>query len=366
MGMFKSESLGSFVGISTGEPMTTTELTDTQESGAYLSAAPHKLRIDVHAHIYPPEYLDLLDNMGGGGTGTHIARILSGSGSPEELAARFEMMDRAGVQMQILSAGPEFPYFDKKEDAVTAARYINDVYADYVLRHPERFVALVVLPMPHVDDAIEEMRRGLDTLGMVGVTMGTSVLAQSVTDPMFDPIWAEMNRRGTILFFHPHGLCACSQLIAPSLAWPIGAPIEDTVLIAHLLASEIPKRYPRVRIIVPHLGGMIPMLMQRLDNQRGLYMPAEAEQPSVTLKRFWYDTVSHAYTPALRLACEAFGPERILLGSDYPFEVGEVFQQCVDHVQNPDVGITPDEAEGILDRNAQALFQLTPKRPSAV
>src|ERR1700677_2420304 len=76
MGMFKSESLGSFVGISTGEPMTTTELTDTQESGAYLSAAPHKLRIDVHAHIYPPEYLDLLDNMGGGGTGTHIARVL--------------------------------------------------------------------------------------------------------------------------------------------------------------------------------------------------------------------------------------------------------------------------------------------------
>ena len=82
-----------------------------------------------------------------------------------------------------------------------------------VRRYPDRFVAYVVTPMPHVDAALEEMRRGLDKLGMVGVTMGTSVLTQSVADPMFDPIWEEMNRRGVILFFHPHGLGACSPLV---------------------------------------------------------------------------------------------------------------------------------------------------------
>jgi 6-methylsalicylate decarboxylase len=332
------------------------------------SGAPEKLRIDIHGHIYPNPYLDLLDKMGaggsGGGTGTHIARIAPGSGSPAELESRFQMMDRAGVKMQVLSAAPQFPYFEKKADAVTAARWINDSYADYVRRFPDRFVAYVVTPLPHVDAALEEMARGLDQLGMVGVTMGTSVLTRSVADPMFNPFWEEMNRRGTILFFHPHGIGACSPLVQEfNLTWPIGASIEDTTVVAHLIANQIPKRYPRVRVIVPHLGGDISMLMQRLDNQRILYMPADAELPSITARRLWYDTVSHGYAPALRLAVESFGAGRLLLGSDYPYEAGPVFQRCVDYVKDPAAALTPEQVEAILDLNAQALFRLVPKPP---
>jgi predicted TIM-barrel fold metal-dependent hydrolase len=346
---------GSFAGV--------TELA-AQQPATNGSGAPDKLRIDIHGHIYPNAYLDLLDSLGGGGTGTHIARIVSGSGSPDELESRFQMMDRAGVKMQILSPAPQFPYFEKKESAVKAARFINDSYAEYVRRHPDRFVAYVSTPLPHVDAALEEMRRGLDTLGMVGVTMGTSVLTRSVADPMFDPFWEEMNRRGTILFFHPHGIGACSSLIQDAnLTWPIGAPIEDSVLVAHLLGKQIPKRYPRVRIIVPHLGGDISMHVNRIDNQRSLFLPADAEKPSVTVKRFWYDTVSHAYAPALRLACETLGSERFLLGSDYPYETGELYQRCVDYVKTSGTGLTPEQIEGILDRNAQALFRLVPKPP---
>jgi predicted TIM-barrel fold metal-dependent hydrolase len=328
------------------------------------SGAPEKLRIDMHGHIFPNEYLDMLDRMGGGGTGTHIARIAPGSGSPEELEARFKMMDRAGVKMQVISAAPQLPYFAKKDDAVTAAKFINDSYAEYVRRYPDRFAAYVVTPLPHVDEAIKEMNRGLDDLGMVGVTMGTSVLTQSVADPMFDPFWAEMDRRGVILFFHPSGLGACSPLVqADNLTWPIGATIEDTMVAAHLIVKQIPKRYPRVRIIIPHLGGEISMLMRRLDSQKKLYMPADAEPASVTAKRFWYDTVSHAYPLALRLACESFGTDRMVLGSDYPYEVGELYQRCVDYVADPGVGLTSDQVEAILDRNAQALFRFVPKPP---
>jgi 6-methylsalicylate decarboxylase len=339
-----------------------------QQPAANASGAPDQLRIDIHGHIYPNEYLDMLDRMGaggsGGGTGTHIARIAPGSGSPDELASRFQMMDRAGVKMQALSAAPQLPYFDKKQDAITAAKYINDAYADYVRRYPDRFVAYVAVPLPHVDAALDEMTRGLDKLGMVGVTMGTSVLCRSVADPMFNPFWEEMNRRGTILFFHPHGIAACSPLIqAYNLTWPIGASIEDTTVVAHLIVNQIPKRFPRVRIIVPHLGGDISMLMQRLDNQRVLYMPADAERPSLTAKRLWYDTVSHAYAPALRTACTSYGVDRLVLGSDYPYEVGDLYQRCVDYVKDPGIGLTPDQVEAILDRNAQALFRLVPKPP---
>jgi len=328
------------------------------------SGAPEKLRIDIHGHIYPNAYLDMLDGMGGGGTGTHIARIVSGSGSDDELQARFQMMDRAGVKVQVLSPAPQLPYFDKKESAIKAARFINDSYAEYVRRYPDRFVAYVSVPLPHVDAALEEMARGLDTLGMVGVNMGTSVLTRSVADPMFDPFWEEMNRRGVILFFHPHGLGACSSLIQEAnLTWPMGAPVEDSVLVSHLLWKQISKRYPRVRIIVPHLGGDISMLVNRMDNQRSLFLPPDTEKPSVTVKKFWYDTVSHAYAPALRLACEALGADRFLLGSDYPYETGELYQRCVDYIKTPGTGLTPEQIEAILDRNAQALFQLVPKSP---
>ena len=327
------------------------------------ATAPDRLRIDVHGHYFPNEYLDMLDRFGGGGTGTAIARNAPGSGSPQELQSRFQMMDRAGVKMQILSAAPQLPYFENRQNAITAARFINDAYADIVRRHPDRFVAYAATPLPHVDASIEEMGRALDTWGMVGVTMGTSVLEQSVADPAFDPFWAELNRRGTILFFHPHGLGACSPLItANNLTWPIGATIEDTVVVAHLIAKAIPSRYPRVRIIVPHLGGEISMLLQRLDNQTGMFLPAGSERPSVAARRFWYDTVSHGYVPALRCACDALGAERILLGSDYPYEVGDVYQRCVDYIA--EAGLSPEQVEAIRDRNAQALFRLVPKLPA--
>jgi aminocarboxymuconate-semialdehyde decarboxylase len=327
-------------------------------------AAPDRLRIDVHGHYFPNEYLDMLDRFGGGGTGTAIARNAPGTGSPQELASRFQMMDRAGVRMQILSAAPQLPYFQNRQNAITAARFVNDAYADIVRRHPDRFVAYAATPLPHVDASIEELGRCLDSLGMVGVTMGTSVLEQSVADPAFDPFWAEMNRRGTILFFHPHGLGACSPLItANNLTWPIGATIEDTVVVAHLIARAIPSRYPRVRIIVPHLGGEISMLLQRLDNQTRMFLPAGSERPSVTAKRFWYDTVSHGYVPALRCACEALGADRIVLGSDYPYEVGDVFQRCVDYIAQ--AGLTAAQVEAIQDRNAQAIFRLVPRPPAA-
>lgn len=329
------------------------------------SGAPDTLRIDVHGHYFPTEYLDLLDRFGGGGTGTAIARNApqpGGSGSPAELQARFQMMDRAGVQMQILSAAPQLPYFEDRQNAITAARVINDAYAEIVSRHPDRFAAYAATPLPHVDASIEEMGRALDSLKFVGVTMGTSVLERSVADPAFDPFWTELNRRGSIVFFHPHGIGACSPLVKQyNLVWPIGATIEDTVVVAHLIARAIPSRYPRVRIIVPHLGGEISMLLQRLDNQTGMFLPRGSERPSITAKRFWYDTVSHAYVPALRCACEALGSDRIVLGSDYPYEVGDVYQRCVDYVR--DVGLSAVEVEGILDRNAQTLFRLVPGTP---
>ncbi len=324
-----------------------------------MKTAPERLRIDVHGHYFPTPYLDMLDGFGGPGTGTGSARAVRASGSEEELASRFAMMDRAGIDMQILSAAPQLPYFQNREHAVSSARFINDAYAEIVARHPDRFAAYAVTPLPHVDASLEEMIRALDTLGMVGVTMGSSILGRSIADPIFDPFWEELNRRGTILFLHPSGLGACSPLIQGGLIWPIGAPIEDTLVVAHLIQQSIPIRYPRVRIIVPHLGGETSMLIRRLDNQKFIFVPNEAPRPSDTARKLWYDTVSHGYIPALRMAVDAFGADRMVLGTDYPYLIGDIFQDAVDYIA---AGLPPDQAEAIRDRNAQALFRLNPPR----
>jgi aminocarboxymuconate-semialdehyde decarboxylase len=117
-----------------------------------------------------------------------------------------------------------------------------------------------------------------------------------------------------------------------------------------------------VRIIVPHLGGDISLIIRRIDFQKGLYLPADAEQPSVTAKRLWYDTVCHAHVPGLRVACDSLGADRMVLGSDYPYEVGPLYQSCVDFIKDPGTGLSSEQVEAILDRNAQALFHLVPKQ----
>jgi aminocarboxymuconate-semialdehyde decarboxylase len=312
------------------------------------------IRVDVHAHYFPTEYLDVLVRYGS--TATGIARNLLSTGSQADLNARFDMMDQAGVHKQILSASPQLPYFEVREHAVSGARMINDLYADLVHRHPTRFLAFAATPMPHVDAAIEEMSRALDALGMVGVTVLTSVLGRSLVDPEFEPFWAELNRRGTILFIHPAGVGACSPLIQSfNLNWPIGAPIEDTVAVMHLIVKQIPQRYPRIRIIASHLGGALPMLMQRLDNQASWFMPKRSESPSATARKMWFDTVAHGYVPALQCACAAFGAERLLFGSDYPYELHEMYQRAVSYIQKS--GLPQRDITAILDRNAFSLLR---------
>lgn len=312
------------------------------------------MRVDVHAHYFPTEYLDTLVRYGS--TATGIARNLLSTGSQADLNARFDMMDQAGVQKQILSASPQLPYFEARDHAVSAARMINNVYADLVHHYPARFLAFAATPLPHIDAAIEEMSRALDVLGMVGVTVLTSVLGHSLVDPQFEPFWAELNRRGTILFIHPAGVGACSPLIQSfNLNWPIGAPIEDTVAVVHLIVKQIPQRYPRIRIIASHLGGALPMLTQRLDNQSSWFMPKGSESPSTTARKMWYDTVAHGYVPALQCACAAFGAERLLFGSDYPYELHEMYQRAVGYVQES--GLPQRDITAILDRNTFSLLR---------
>jgi 6-methylsalicylate decarboxylase len=177
-------------------------------------------------------------------------------------------MDRAGVQMQVLSACPQMPYAEDGQKATQAARFVNDQSAGLVQRRPDRFRAFATLPMPHLEESLREMGRALDDLGLAGVAMNTTVLGRALVEPGYEPVFAELNSKSAVLYLHPAGNSACSPLIGDyHLTWMVGAPVEDTISIMQLITHGIPTRYPDIKIINSHLGGALPMLLQRADDQ---------------------------------------------------------------------------------------------------
>ena len=310
------------------------------------------MRIDVHAHYWTEDYLDLLVDLGKADAGA--VRGL-GAGGGAELEARLRLMDRAGVQMQILSACPQQPYGQDAQKAAGAARFVNDQYAGLVQRRPDRFGAFAALPMPHLQESLGEMGRALGELRMAGVAMNTTVLGRALVEPEYEPVFAELNRRGAVLYLHPAGNSACSPLIANyHLTWMVGAPVEDTISVMQLITHGIPARYPDIKIINSHLGGALPMLLQRADDQYRWEAPDTPEPPSVAARRMWYDTVGHGHVPALRCAIDSLGADRLLLGTDFPYENGDIFVRAVDYIHDPQIDTTA--ARAILDQNASALL----------
>ena len=314
------------------------------------------MRIDVHAHYFPVEYLDRLDLYGGSQTTQLLRKAKLAHEGFSGIEAHFRNMDLAKVDLQVLSVSGQLPYFANENDAVDAAKLGNDFYARIVGEYPKRFAAFACTPRPHIQASIDEMRGALDELGMVGVTAGTTVLGKSIADPAFDEFFAELNRRKAILFIHPMGGSAGSPLIeSTKLTWPIGAPLEDTICMLQFMQANIPSRFPDIKIILPHLGGFAPFLMARLDQLQDHFLPASATPPSVQAMYFWYDTVN-ANPSALRCTQEAVGTDRLLFGTDYPFWHDDAFKLCADYVA--EAGLSKKDVDRILDGNAQELLGL--------
>jgi aminocarboxymuconate-semialdehyde decarboxylase len=311
------------------------------------------MRLDVHAHYFSKEYVALLESYGFGADRLEPGYRLLHQTREADFAERFAAMDRAHVDKQILSVSGVSPYTPEEKHAVEGSRFANDLYTALAREMPARFAAFAILPMPHVKAALAELARALDELDMWGVTMNTSILGTSLADPSFDPIYAELDKRGAVLFIHPAGLaCGSAELVSTGLTWPLGAPFEDSMAILELLQGGFTQRFPRVRVIVPHLGGTLPFLIQRLDHMAGRFMAGKGV-PREELSKFWYDTVN-GYPPSLRLAIETFGLKKIVFGTDWPFWKGEAHQLAADFITQS--GLSAADTDAIFSGNARALF----------
>ena len=130
--------------------------------------------------------------------------------------------------------------------------------------------------------------------------------------------------------------------------------MDTRLALLHLITRGIPSRYPRMKILNSHLGGALPVLLQRMDNQLPWEAPVTPEKASVAARRMWYDTVGHGHPPALRCAADSFGPDRLVLGTDFPYETGAVFERAVSYITTS--GLAPRDADRVLSVNAEALF----------
>ena len=316
------------------------------------------MRVDVHAHYYPTALYDLIERI----TGAHRHRqtgVVRGFSLHVDLPGQLELMAGAGIDRMVVSLGNTPPYYDDLNHAREVARGSNDIYAALHARYPHRFNAFVGVPLPHVDAALEELDRALALPGVVGVGLGCSVLGRPLDDPAFDAFFAELDRRGTVAFMHPVGAGGGPNSDDFSMTWMLASRFEDTIAAARLVLSGLTLRYPNIRFIFPHLGGTLALFPQRMDNvaeRDGWRENKSAElMPSDLLKRMWFDTVSE-HPAALRCACDSFGVDRIMLGTDWPMLPPDKLKHFVDYVSE---ALPADQAKQVLDRNAAELLGLT-------
>ena len=333
------------------------------------------MRVDIHTHYFPQEYVDKINQLHPRLAHLAGSRRRPGAGSDQaELEMRFAAMEAAGVDMHVISSASNLPYVDSEEDAVILAREANDLFAEIVDRYPDKFRALAVLPLPHIDASLRELERVLDDLKMAGIIIGASVMGRSACEPEYDPIFEELNRRGAILFGHARQFALDAPLLIdyPPVNALLGPSFENTVFALHLVRRQIPQRFPDMKIIINHLGGTLPVLLDRMDfvsrvfNMDGSWVGGDDagvtaapgsmadlhEPPSVTLKRMYYETTSFGDVTALEATHKAFGVDQIMLGTDWPYAAYD-YPGLVNYVGKAD--LPAGHAEKILGNAAQLL-----------
>jgi predicted TIM-barrel fold metal-dependent hydrolase len=215
---------------------------------------------------------------------------------------------------------------------------------------------MISLPLPHIDASLRELERGYDELGLVGVNIHCTVFDKSPVEAEYEPLYAELDRRGAVVFFHPTQNGICSPLINDyKLTTAAGASMEDTVIALHLIAKSIPVRYPNVKFVIPHFGGLLPMQLERLDNQMAQQYENLPEKPSATARRMYYDTVGHGSQAALMCSHMAFGAEHLVTGSDWPVLLPfESYGETFSYIEQAE--LSQEDREQILHRSAAALY----------
>ena len=313
------------------------------------------MKIDLHTHILPRDWPDLDAKYGYSGFvrldhyKPCCARMMIGERVFREIrdnawdpARRIEECDRAGVSMQVLSTVPVmFSYWAKPADTLDLSRRLNDHIAEVVRKYPTRFAGLATLPLQDPQLAAGELERCVRELGLRGAQIGTHVDAnehcqgadcRNLDHASLNTVWQMAEVLNAAIFVHPWDMLGKKRMPKYWLPWLVGMPAETGLAICCLMLSGVFDRFPKLRVAFAHGGGAFPFTIGRIEhafhvrpdlvavdnkNNPRSYL-AQGGRPA----RFYVDSLVHD-ADALRLLLKLFGAQRVALGSDYPFPLGE-------------------------------------------
>ncbi len=247
---------------------------------------------------------------------------------------RLRDMDQNGVDTQVL-APTVFTFFYQHEPALglACAALQNEVIAAEIKRHPGRFLGLAGVPLQAPELAAQELARAMRELGLRGAMIGSHVRGRNLDNPALAPFWAAAEALGAFIFVHPHGGAGAERLGSYYLKNLVGLPFETTIAGASLVFGGVLERHPALKICLSHGGGFLPYQAGRL--RHGFDVRPEVKvnlksQPEASIARLYYDTILHSKATLEFLVANA-GADHVLLGSDYPFDMGNL--DCVARVE---------------------------------
>jgi aminocarboxymuconate-semialdehyde decarboxylase len=328
--------------------------------------------IDVHCHLATPASREAIEPhrrpeyepydyfMGEDSKAHNTVMFPSIAEQLTSPAARIEHMDRMGVDVQGLATFvSEYFYWAPASAAAESARIQNDNVATAVAEHPDRFAAFgASVPLQDVEMAIAEMSRAVDELGFKGLQIGGTVNGHNLDEPRFRPFWAAVEEKGVPVILHPNGYPESHRFGDYFLTNCVGNPLETMVAATRMIFSGLFEEHPRIKLVLLHGGGYLPFYCSRADHTWEV-RPETRERipdrpPSDYMKMLYYDTM--VFQPLyLRHLVEVVGADRVMLGTDFPFDMGET--DPLGLIDATD-GLTEDEREGIKGRNAAALFAI--------
>lgn len=314
------------------------------------------IKIDLHTHIMPEQTPNWFKKYGYGDF-IHLehhqpccAKMIQGDKVFREIKencwnpnARIIDMDKTSVSMQVLSTIPVlFNYWAHPDHAYETSRFFNDHIASVVDLHPDRFIGLGTVPLQDVDLAIREMERVKNDLKMPGLQIGSNVNNVNLSDPSFDAFWEAAEELGVSIFIHPWEMMGRDLMQKYWLPWLVGMPAETSRAISSLIFGGVMERYPHLRLAFAHGGGSFPATIGRLEHghrsRPDLVAIDNEKSPRQYLNKFWIDSLVHDPL-ALEFVIKVMGEDKVCLGSDYPFPLGEWHpgQLIEEHIQEEEL-----------------------------
>ncbi|MDB9822354.1 amidohydrolase [Deltaproteobacteria bacterium] len=333
---------------------------------------PYPLKIDAYSHIVPPKYKELLRRV----VPEEVDSKIDPHPSLYDLEQRFRIMDKYEPLRQVLTLG--WPPVEAVSDTVKAielARAANDEMAELVDKYPDRFVAAIAcLPMNNMDAALEETDRAVNDLKFRGVYTHTPVKDKPLDLPEFMPLYKKMSRYKLPIFIHPmkgfdYPDYRTEKISKYKIFSTFGWPYETTAAMARLVFSGTMEKFPGLKIVTHHCGGMVPYFAERLIEFAQLPELKGTKEETITLKRdaadyfkmFFADTAIHGNTPALMCAYAFFGADHLLFGADMPLGDTEHgnrnYRQTINAISQMD--ITETDRKKIYEDNARNLMRLS-------